>query len=46
MDEKIVIEKKPYSPPELIEYGDLAEITGSSPNPGPGDPFPGSRISG
>lgn len=22
-------EKKPYTPPELIEYGDLAEITGS-----------------
>lgn len=29
MDEKIVIEKKPYSPPELIEYGDLVEITGA-----------------
>jgi hypothetical protein len=24
-------EKKPYTPPELIEYGDLAEITGAGP---------------
>lgn len=24
------IEKKPYKPPQLIEYGDLAEITRTS----------------
>lgn len=39
MDEKIVIEKKPYTPPELIEYGDLAKITGTAP-PGANDPLP------
>ena len=29
MDPKKVTEKKPYTHPELVEYGDLVEITGS-----------------
>ncbi len=27
---KSEVGKKPYSPPQLIEYGDLVEITGGS----------------
>ena len=29
MDTADKAEKKPYAPPELIEYGNLTEITGS-----------------
>jgi len=40
-----VNEKKPYTPPQVIEYGDLAEITrGGIGNPQ--DALQGSGISG
>jgi hypothetical protein len=46
MDPKKVTEKKPYTPPELIEYGDLVEITGSG-NLNAGDAVPlGSQPEG
>jgi hypothetical protein len=38
-------EKKPYTPPQVIEYGDLAQITRSGPT-GPTDGLEGSGISG
>jgi len=38
-------EKKPYTPPQVIEYGDLAEITRSQ-NDGPTDGLGGSLFTG
>ena len=38
-------EKKPYTPPQMIEYGDLVEITRSS-NDGPLDGISGSSFTG
>lgn len=45
MDTKNTIEKKPYHPPELIQYGDVIDITRSG-NPGVNDVAPGSVIEG
>jgi hypothetical protein len=45
METKNTIEKKPYHPPELIQYGDVIDITRSG-NPGTADLAPGSQIGG
>lgn len=45
MDAKPSMDKKPYNPPELIEYGDVVEITRSG-NPGTADTAPGSIVEG
>lgn len=46
METTIVTEKKQYTPPQLIEYGDLAEITGNGIlQPNDGMPF-GTRPEG
>jgi hypothetical protein len=40
-----VNEKKPYTPPQIIEYGDLAEITRSGQNDST-DGLTGSQFTG
>lgn len=39
MDVKTSIEKKPYNPPELIEYGDVVDITRAGLNNGQDQDF-------
>jgi hypothetical protein len=46
MDAMEKVEKKPYAPPELIEYGDLVDITGTGLDDGTDATFTGSVFTG
>lgn len=46
MDTKETAEKKPYAPPELIEYGDLIDITGTGLDDGTDATVTGSVFTG